>query len=339
MTEAKASRTVSVRLIRVLQAVVSVGVVAYLLSFLNLETVARLWDLALWRDFWVAPALMMAGVYLAALRWVALLRWLGAWMRQSRAFCVYLISTFYNVILPGVLGGDAVRIGYGGKITSAPMSTVFVSVFMERYFGLVGLGGLGTLVLVLNLAFFREHIGMVPLLILPAALFSILAIGMFLTLGAERLLATDQNRSGIWAKISSVAEMAVQFRKIPIRLLASVVSLGLLFQLSEIVVFIYFAGLLGIDISPLAFLVIVPMVYLVTLLPISIGGLGVREGTLVFLLGGFNVPPGLAVLLALLVYLNRVVLALVGGVIQWLPCGSMAPETGFGISPGDGGRR
>jgi hypothetical protein len=59
-----------------------------------------------------------------------------------------------------------------------------------------------------------------------------------------------------------------------------------------------------------------PIVYLVTILPISIGGLGVREGTLVMILSFVNIETSEAVILSFLIYLNRILIGGVGGIIQ-----------------------
>ncbi len=73
---------------------------------------------------------------------------------------------------------------------------------------------------------------------------------------------------------------------------------------------------IGLAVSLTEFFAIIPLVYLVTILPISLGGLGVREGMLVFLLAQFNVAITDAVTLSFLIYLNRVVVGSLGGLIQ-----------------------
>jgi glycosyltransferase 2 family protein len=64
------------------------------------------------------------------------------------------------------------------------------------------------------------------------------------------------------------------------------------------------------------FLILFPIVYLATVLPISIGGIGVREGVLVYFLSQSGVPTSDAISLSFLVYMNRMISALIGGGIQ-----------------------
>jgi glycosyltransferase 2 family protein len=62
-------------------------------------------------------------------------------------------------------------------------------------------------------------------------------------------------------------------------------------------------------------LITMPIVYLATVLPIAPGGLGIRESVLVMTLGTFSIVHADAALLAIAVFLNRVLVGLVGGLL------------------------
>ena len=81
------------------------------------------------------------------------------------------------------------------------------------------------------------------------------------------------------------------------------------------------AQALGLPISFGILLLCIPLVNLVVLLPISIGGFGVREGAYYYLLSCFGVSAGEAVLLSLAVYALLVFVAAVGAAASqfWLP--------------------
>ena len=59
-----------------------------------------------------------------------------------------------------------------------------------------------------------------------------------------------------------------------------------------------------------------PIVYISTILPVSLGGLGVREGTLVYLLAKVGVLSSDAVALSFLIHFNRVAVGSIGGITQ-----------------------
>ena len=88
----------------------------------------------------------------------------------------------------------------------------------------------------------------------------------------------------------------------------------------------YLSRAINIDQHFPIFLLIMPIVYVFTILPISIGGIGVREGVLSFFLVKVGVYASDAVLLALIIYLNRVVVGAVGGVIQFIEKRSLSTE-------------
>ena len=67
-----------------------------------------------------------------------------------------------------------------------------------------------------------------------------------------------------------------------------------------------------------AFFAAVPIVYLATLLPISLGGLGVREASFAFLLAQFNVSASDTITLSFLVYLNQVFIGILGWFVQFI---------------------
>jgi len=106
-------------------------------------------------------------------------------------------------------------------------------------------------------------------------------------------------------------------------LLALALSIG--FQLIDIVVVQAIGRALAVDLGLPTLLVTMPLVYLATVLPLSPGGLGVREGTMAFVLAQSGVSAPAAALLALTVFLNRVLVGAVGG-LAYLAGGRIRPD-------------
>jgi hypothetical protein len=65
-------------------------------------------------------------------------------------------------------------------------------------------------------------------------------------------------------------------------------------------IYYYLGASIGIELSPMTYYTIIPIVFLVTSIPLSIGGLGIREGALVALLMSVNIDTQLAITLSLL---------------------------------------
>lgn len=110
-------------------------------------------------------------------------------------------------------------------------------------------------------------------------------------------------------------------RSIPLRTLSFVVVLSGLAQILDIVASYFIARSINIDLPFSFFLVAIPIVYLGTVLPITLGGLGIREGILLALLTRVGELPSDAIVLASLLYFNRILVAAVGGIAQLLSSG------------------
>jgi len=83
-----------------------------------------------------------------------------------------------------------------------------------------------------------------------------------------------------------------------------------------IMVTYYFVSLsIGLDLNFMTFAFIVPVIFVFTGIPISIGGLGVRENTIIFMLSGFGVSNSTAVLFSFLILFVFVFDGVLGGII------------------------
>jgi uncharacterized membrane protein YbhN (UPF0104 family) len=90
--------------------------------------------------------------------------------------------------------------------------------------------------------------------------------------------------------------------------------LSVLFQLGRVVLFYVAALMIGKNPEFIYFVAIVPVVMFASLMPISIGGLGVREAGLVLLFAQFKVMASApAFTVALLVFVSGLLSTLPGG--------------------------
>ena len=72
---------------------------------------------------------------------------------------------------------------------------------------------------------------------------------------------------------------------------------------------------LGIDLSLTAFIFIVPIVATIAMIPISIGGIGLRENSLVFIMVAMGVSNEKAALCSLLILFMLIIMGIIGGII------------------------
>jgi uncharacterized protein (TIRG00374 family) len=298
---------------------VSFGLIAYLIWLVDWNRAITAINGAISFPLFAAPFLFLAGFGFASWRMRIVLADSNVVFSYWQAYFGYLLGSFYSTFLPGVIGGDVVRIGRCSTQTKCQIGTVTASVLLERISGVFALLSMVFLIYL----FYPE--AMFPLLAVEgtSSVMVVAAIGllvMMVALLGRRLWLTvfpyeKKTRRKLWSFIRPGIQTLGTLKT---RTLGSVLILSVLFQATDIVVTFLLSRALRFNVPLPVFFAIVPLVYLSTVLPISLGGLGVREGTLVFLLGQYGVTTSDAVMLSFLVYLNRLVIGGVGGILQLL---------------------
>jgi uncharacterized membrane protein YbhN (UPF0104 family) len=253
---------------------------------------------------WLAAAL---GLYLvmiltSAWRWNLLLAAQRISVSGRLLVNSFLVATFFNHFLPSNIGGDVIRI----RDTTAPAGSLgraTAIVVLDRGVGLLGLllvaaagaslAGLArgpNLPLrpsVLWLAFAMSAGAFVLLLVAPHA------IQQFL--GPTRLTRHE----GIRVRVDRLIDMLRGFRSQPAALAACFAG-AILAQAVLVAFYLAIAYSLRIPISPLHLAVVVPVSFVVQLVPVSVNGFGVREATFTYYFGALNLPVESALVLSLL---------------------------------------
>jgi uncharacterized protein (TIRG00374 family) len=85
------------------------------------------------------PFLTLGGLCIASMRWITVLNDNNIKYSLKKAYYAYLLGGFYNVFLPGIIGGDVIRIGLCSKQTRCQIATATSSVLIERIFGVLSL--------------------------------------------------------------------------------------------------------------------------------------------------------------------------------------------------------
>jgi uncharacterized membrane protein YbhN (UPF0104 family) len=221
-------------------------------------------------------------------------------------FRLYLAAAFFSLFLPTAVGGDAVRATAASR-SLGQTSHVVGTVLADRMLGVlalvvffsvgVGLAGGAT-----GLALDWRPTGFQALLAL-AALAAVAAAAIALR---RRLAGAIGFARGI---VRAFADVARQPRR-----LTAAVALGLAVQAVYIVAWVALARALGLPLPLESFLITVPLVSLSTMAPITLSGVGVREGAWILLLKPYGVAPADALALRLIYFGCWMVVAAIGGV-------------------------
>ncbi|MEQ8734086.1 MAG: lysylphosphatidylglycerol synthase transmembrane domain-containing protein [Rhodospirillaceae bacterium] len=195
------------------------------------------------------------------------------------------VALYYGTVLPSQLLGDAIK-AYRLVRPEDDGATVVAAVVVDK------ITGLAALVLITGLALLLDPRGFPDLF--PALSFALLAgliVALLLPLVIPSMPSLLDNAFGRFLKAwhASAQDWG--------QLVASFLT-GIAFQVLAVIVVAYIGAGMGISLSFPAWVSVVGLVSLVLLLPITVAGLGLREGGLVILLGFVDVPPAEAVALS-----------------------------------------
>jgi len=294
---------------------VSLVLVVYLLSIVDWEQALHTISQANKLLLAIGPLFWLASLVMGAARWQVVLAGNGVDFSIRQAYSGYLLGSFYNIFLPGVVGGDAVRVGLCVSETRCEVGTATASVLLERVSGVAALLSFFFFVslfypeIATSLLAIESTEPLMLLLILVFLLGMVVAVGYRIWWDRRGIRGTGR----VWAFLQSASQT---FQGVRGKTLGSMLLLSILFQAIRILGMFVLSKAIGLSLPLRAFFAVVPLVYLATLLPISLGGLGVREGALVFLLARLGVPTSSAITLSFLIYLNQVFLGMLGGSLQ-----------------------
>jgi uncharacterized protein (TIRG00374 family) len=296
---------------RAIRLAVSAALIAWVLNGVDWARVGEVASSASVPLIALAFSSYFVGYVASVTRWRALLAAQGVQLSFGYLYCSFMIGMFFNQLLPSTIGGDLARYRYtavGGK--SAALSAVV----LDRVFGTV------SLVIVAALGLAMVDAGTVLPEEVPEAIAVLLGVGLAVLAAAFVAPAAVLRRlTGWWpaaarGRLTPVFEALVAFGgRHDVLLVALASSLALQ---GIVVAHYYLVGLaLGLDVPLVAFAFIAPVATVITALPISINGIGVREGVLVYLLGLYGVDASTGLVFAWVLYALVLGQGLLGGAV------------------------
>jgi glycosyltransferase 2 family protein len=312
---------------RVVSTVVKVAVTAalYVAVFYRIDLTTIWARLQTARLEWVALGVVAyaGGQWLSAWRWWLLLRPVSLAVPYLRMVAFYFIGMFFNIFLPTIVGGDAVKAILLARETGAPARAT-MSVFMERNVGLFALLTIATAAAFVAPPVEVRGFNLLQLTLLVLAGFIVANI-VLANRPAYRLvdyLVAMTPLSRIRSRAASLYDAIVPYREARWRgVVLAATAQSFLFQGVVILVVFLNAKALGLSVPVAALAVFVPLISLAGMLPISVNGLGIREALYLLLFGRLGVPADAAVSMALLYFAVTLAASLPGGIVYALQRG------------------
>lgn len=296
-----------------LKITVSIALLAFLAMRVDLGALGAQIAHADRRTLAVAGLIFLGSNVVGALQWRTLLRASGVIVPFGRVLAYYFQGLFFGLFLPASVGADVSRV-YDTTKHSGDFGGSIAATVMDR---LVGFYTIGTMAIV-GLLVDRESLPPPPILV-PILGFAVINVVVFLALVSRRvnallvrLIAHVPGQGGVLAR--AVVELLHTLGRRP-GLLATVFGLSLIVQVARIFVHYHVSLAMGLGVELREFFVIIPVLAVLVALPISFGGIGVRESAAVQLFGHVGLSPAEAVGMQLTTFILSIVVNLPGWVI------------------------
>lgn len=307
---------VSRHLSLVLRLAISALLIAVLLKRLDLRDMVRF----LARADILLVMLTLVTVFmdrcLMAGRWIYLLEALGVRATRLKVVKIFFLSTFFGSFLPTGIGGEAVRAVSFSRLTSKGIESV-ASVAMDRLLGLLSMLLTGLAALILSYRVYPH----------PALLGTVLGLSMAALVGLAILLSPALHRwlmkrygnvdRGWRSKIGQAVEAMERYRSRPgVLVFVLLMSIGV--QVLRVLQAFLLSEAMDLGTPLLYFFCFVPPILIITMLPISMSGLGTTNLAYVALFSQVGMDPDGAFVLSVLILALGVAGNLPGGVIYAL---------------------
>ena len=225
---------------------------------------------------------------------------------------VHFIGIFFGVLLPTSIGMDIVRAfslsRHMTKKVDAMSSLFFVRVVGYFVFFFLAL------MFAMYVAIRSGNFVFAGIILGMAALF-VLLVWISLHPVFHKWIEKVLDKLKLWRFSSKLGE----FRSSTIALLnektvfIKVVAYSIFFQVFGIYIVYLVGRSVGIELGLVYYFIYVPVIMAITILPLSLAGIGLREGAFVFFFAPLGVPEAKSLTLSLLLFSQMLILAVIGG--------------------------
>lgn len=266
----------------------------------------------------LAIILFLFAVAIISLRWKLLLSAHSINIPFRRTFAYYLVGFFFNNFLPTGVGLDIVRAVYASN-NYGKKAECFASVISERLIGFLALLLLGIFLLPIfimkNRLIIFIFLGLIFLIILfIAGIFLFMRkkiLGKFAWLFKIRILSRLKDR------IKRLYDALYYYKKRK-PIVIQTLLLSFLFQIVLITMAFFIGRALLLKIPYYYFLSFIPVINIASMIPVTINGIGVREGLYVYLFSLAGVESSQSILISIIYVIVTMFVSLIGAVIFML---------------------
>ncbi|MBI2440825.1 MAG: flippase-like domain-containing protein [Lentisphaerae bacterium] len=274
-----------------------------------------------------AVGLLLAERVLSVIKWLLLLKIKGAHVTFWRLLVINFIGGFWGLVLPSSVSADIVR-GYYLSKSTASVSLAVTSMVVDRFLGALSLILLGCL----SAWLVGDTFGLAHTRLIAGSLAAVCALATALLFhnGFIHRVEKRINPQTAAGKVSGTVRQwlgaCLEYRQYPATLAVSFL-LTLFVQMLRVLVFYVIALSFGVVVSATYYFIFVPLIMLLIMLPVSINGIGVREGSFVAFFQLLGVPSAEAFIISFAVSVLTTLITALGGLIYMFDKSAAKPMT------------
>lgn len=269
-----------------------------------------------WSWLWIGVGVFFVATLLATVRWKILLKVQGIDMGWVKTWQLFMIGMFFNLFMLGSTGGDVVKMFLTMREARNNKAAALLSVFMDRIIGMMAL-----ILISLGFLYLRYDVlshspasaALLTSLLWLLAAAVVMTLGMFFgsAFGWVHYLPKWTPLRGRIVEVSAACHMyAKEWRQTIWAFLVSFPLLAMFF-----ITFYCAAKAFTDQLGLIDVFSVMPIVAVITAIPISVSGIGLRESLFVSLLAPFGVGPAVATLISVTGFLINTVGSLAGGLV------------------------
>lgn len=287
----------------ILRVLISLSLLIVLLFYIDLQKIQSYTPDIISPAILIALAAAFAQIVLTSWRWQYLLNVVGVKLPLRFVIRTNVVGIISNIVLLNVIGGLAARAGMlvqkGVEIHSVLSTSIFERVVIVVVLGVMSLGGLA------YLGFgFQIHSNIAFRVVAGGGL--LVAIALLIATYALPLLGTRL----AWLKAQLLSTwLEIRAQALDLRVMAVTFALTAISQVLLVVVGIAIAYSTDSTVPMWQCALILPLVALISSLPITIGGLGLREASAVVLLGTLGISSEQALMISVLISIITLIAA------------------------------
>lgn len=296
-----------------LRLFISIGIISFLFSKIdrqNFFNIVKALDIKILIG---AFLVFLLSNFLGLYRWKNILDAMEIDFYFKDILSSFSAGLFFNLLLPSAIGGDILRSLDFIARTHKPKE-VLSSIFLDRLSGYIGLDIvlISSLIIGYRLIKDKDILWITSIFSIFLILILLFLFNNFLYSKLNYLLSLFKNR--FFYILKEIHQCIYYFKNKKFIVLFNL-SISLIIQLLLCFVFFIISLSLGISIKIEYFFIFIPIIGVITILPISLGGLGLREASTIFFFSKIGIPKDICLAMALINSIFFMILACLGGII------------------------